>query len=286
MGRNKKAWKRKKIPEKIVRFNAESKRKFYLLDGPPYVNGIPHVGHIKTTTFKDIWGKFKFMQGFSVWFQPGFDCSGLPIENAVEKKLKVKSKKDIEERIGLKNFIKACKDLAEENLHVWMDLYKDIAAWRGWVEPYLTYKNYYLESGWWTVKRLYEKGLLVEGYKPGFWCPRCETVLSGYEVTDSYKNLEDPSIYILFPVKGVENEFLLVWTTTPWTLPANVAICVHPDETYVKVQVGENRLILAKKRLQSLSDLEIGYRILEEFPGSKLEGMKYSPVLDLSLIHI
>ncbi|MCX6815154.1 MAG: isoleucine--tRNA ligase [Candidatus Aenigmarchaeota archaeon] len=276
-------WKRKKIPERITDFGSSKKPKFYLLDGPPYVNGIPHVGHVKTTTFKDIWGKFKQMQGYSVWFQPGFDCSGLPIENAVEKQLGIKSKKDIE-RLGVEKFIKACRDLAEQNLHIWMELYKSLGAWRGWQDPYLTYKDYYLESGWWTIKRMYEKGLLVEGTKPSFWCPHCETVLSGYEVTDSYKNLEDPSIFIKFKVKGKKDESLLVWTTTPWTLPANVAIAVHPDETYVKVKTGAGEiLILAEKRLEELHRFEIGYHMLEKFPGKKLAGMRYEGILDVPL---
>lgn len=290
-------WKDKRIPERITDFaKSGNRKKFYLLDGPPYVNGIPHVGHVKTTTFKDIWGKFKKMQGFDVWFQPGFDCSGLPIENAVEKKLGIKSKKDIE-KLGVENFIKACRELAEQNLHVWMNLYKSLGAWRGWQEPYLTYKDYYLESGWWTIKRMHEKGLLAEGTKPSFWCPHCETVLSGYEVTDSYKNMEDPSIFIKFPVAGkkstsspsgeqlVSKEYFLVWTTTPWTLPANVAICVHPDETYVKARVGGEILILAEKRLEELHRLEVGYTVLEKFPGKKLEGMAYEPVLDVPLQH-
>ncbi|MEM5812549.1 MAG: isoleucine--tRNA ligase, partial [Candidatus Aenigmatarchaeota archaeon] len=277
-------WKRNKIPERVVDFSRRGGKKFYLLDGPPYVNGIPHVGHIKTTTFKDIWGKFKYMQGFSVWFQPGFDCSGLPIENAVEKKLGIKSKKDIEEKIGIENFIKECKSLAEQNLHLWMELYKELGAWRGWVEPYLTYKDYYLESGWWTVKRMYEKSLLSEGTRPSFWCPHCETVLSGYEVTDSYKNIEDPSIYIKFPVKNSDKEYLLVWTTTPWTLPANVAICAHPEESYVRVRTGSGEiLILAEKRLEILHRLEIGYSVIEKFPGKKLEGLRYEPALDVPL---
>jgi len=251
-------WKKEKIPERIVKFD-QKKPKFYLLDGPPYVNYVPHVGHIMTTTFKDIWGKFKFMQGFSVWFQPGFDCSGLPIENAVEKKLGIKSKKEIEEKIGIEKFIGECKKLAEQNKDIWLGMYRKIGAWRGWLEPYMTYKNYYLESGWWTVKQLYDKGLLAEGYRPGFWCPKCETVLAGYEVTDSYKNLEDPSIFIKFPVMGKHNEFLLVWTTTPWTLPANVAVVAHPDETYVKAEISTGeKLILAEKLLRVLEDLEYG----------------------------
>ena len=274
-------WKKEKIPERIVKFD-QKKPKFYLLDGPPYVNYVPHVGHIMTTTFKDIWGKFKFMQGFSVWFQPGFDCSGLPIENAVEKKLGIKSKKEIEEKIGIEKFIGECKKLAEQNKDIWLGMYRKIGAWRGWLEPYMTYKNYYLESGWWTVKQLYDKGLLAEGHRPGFWCHKCETVLAGYEVTDSYKNLEDPSIFIKFPVMGKHNEFLLVWTTTPWTLPANVAVVAHPDETYVKAEISTGeKLILAEKLLRVLEDLEYGYKIIEKFPGKKLDGLKYEPVLDL-----
>ena len=266
-------WKDNKIPEKISNNKA---KKFYLLDGPPYVNGVPHVGHVKTTVFKDVWGRFKAMQGFAVWLQPGFDCGGLPIENAVEKKLGIKSKSDIE-RIGIDVFISECKKFAKGNELTWINMYRKLGAMRGWLEPYLTSENYYIESAWWTIKRLFEKGLLVEGFKPGFWCSHCETILSGYEVTDSYKNVEDPSIYIKFPVKG--DEYLLVWTTTPWTLPANVAIAVHPDETYVKVRCGDDILILAEKRLGVLES----HKILEKFSGKKLEGMKYKPLLDVPL---
>ncbi len=274
-----KLWSDEKIPEKIVEMDWK-KKKFYLLDGPPYVNGLPHVGHIKTTAFKDMWGKLKHMQGFSVWFQPGFDCGGLPIENEVEKRLGIKSKNDIEEKVGVDKFIEECKKFAKGNEPVWINLYKNIGAWRGWLDPYLTSENYYLESGWWTVKQWFEKGFLVEGHKPGFWCPRCETVLSGYEVSDSYKMMEDPSIFIKFPVKG-KKEYLLVWTTTPWTLPANVAIVAHPDETYVRVRVAEEILILAEKRLEEFENLEMGYQVIEKFPGKKLEGLKYEPVLNV-----
>jgi len=276
-------WKKNRIPEKIVDFKANLKmrKKFYLLDGPPYANALPHVGHVKTTTFKDVWGKFKFMQGFAVWFQPGFDCGGLPIENAVEKKLGIKSKSDIE-KIGVDFFIRECKKFAEMNVKMWLDLYKKIAAWRGWLEPYLTSANYYKESGWWTIKKLYEEGFFVEGFKPGFWCPKCETVLSGYEVSDSYKNLEDPSIFVKFKVKR-KNEFLLAWTTTPWTLPANVALCVHPDEYYVKVEVNGEKLILAEKRLTIFEELELGFKIIEKMKGKDLEGLKYEPLLDVPL---
>lgn len=273
-------WKKDGTVEKIVEFPSKGK-KFYLLDGPPYVNGVPHIGHTKTIVFKDMWGKFKTMQGYDVWFQPGFDCGGLPIENKVEKKLKVRSKKDIEE-IGIDKFIEECKNFAEENKSVWMDLYKNLGAWKGWKEPYMTHKNYYLESGWWTIKQLYEKGMFVESKKPGFWCPHCETVLSGYETTDSYKDVEDPSIYIKFKIKDVD-EYLLVWTTTPWTLPANVAITVHPDETYLKIELNGEKLILAEKLIEDvLSKIENpDYKLIKKLKGSELEGIKYEPVIDV-----
>lgn len=275
-------WKQEKVAEKITKMDPK-KEKFYLLDGPPYVNGTPHVGHAKTTVFKDLWGRLKYMQGFAVWFQPGFDCGGLPIESAVEKKLGIKSKGDIE-KMGVDFFINECQALAKGNEHVWIDFYKKIGAWRGWLAPYLTSENYFIESGWWTVKQWFEKGMLVEGTKPGFWCTHCETVLAGIESSESYKNLEDPSIFIKFRLKGPK-EYFLVWTTTPWTLPANVALAVHPEETYVKIQSGSEIFILAEKRLEEIDKLVHegilqSYGMLEKFPGKDLAGMSYEPLLD------
>jgi len=273
-----KIWKKGKIPEKIVKFDMK-KKKFYLLDGPPYVNGVPHVGHSKTTTFKDVWGKFKFMQGFAVWFQPGFDCGGLPIENAVEKKLGLKSKSEIEDKVGLDKFIEECKNLAKGNERIWLNFYKNVGAWRGWLDPYLTSENYYLESGWWTIKKWFDAGLFVEGHRPGFWCPHCETVLAGIEASESYKELEDTSIYVKFKVRN-KDEYLLVWTTTPWTLPGNAAIVAHPDETYVKAKVNEEVLIIGKDRLDALAELGYGYTVIEEFLGKDMDRMEYEPLLD------
>ncbi len=272
-----KMWADQQIPDKIVRMGKG--KKYYLLDGPPYVNGVPHVGHAKTTIFKDIWGKFKFMQGYAVWFQPGFDCGGLPIENKVEKELGIKSKGDIETKVGVDKFIQACHSFAKGNEPIWLNFYKKVAAWRGWLEPYLTSENYYLESGWWTVKKWFEKGLFVEGHRPGFWCPHCETVLAGIEASESYKDVEDPSIYIKFKICD-RNEYLLVFTTTPWTLPANAAIAVHPDETYVKVRVNDQVLIIGEKRLEEFQRLEMGYTVLEHIQGKNLAGIKYEPILD------
>ncbi|MCD6590436.1 MAG: isoleucine--tRNA ligase [Candidatus Aenigmarchaeota archaeon] len=278
-------WTENKIPEQIVKFDPKKKGKFYLLDGPPYVNGVPHVGHIKTTTAKDIWSKFKHMQGYSTWWQPGFDCGGLPIEHAVEKKLNIKSKKEILEKVGVDKFVEECKKFAEGNKNIWLDIYKKLGAWRGWVEPYMTYKNYYLESGWWTVKKMWEKGMLVQGEKPVFWCPRCQTTLAGYEVTDSYKEVTDYSVYVKFPILGQSFTYIIIWTTTPWTLPANVAIAVHPDEMYVKVKVRGEYYLLAEKRLKDVFE-EVGiekYEIVEKLKGKDLAGMKYEPVLDIPL---
>jgi len=272
-------WEKEKIPEKVTEFKKENK--FYLLDGPPYVNDKPHVGHVRTATSKDIWGKFKKMQGFNVWFQPGFDCGGLPIENKVEKKLNIREKSDIL-KIGIEKFIEECNKFAVGNEKAWLSLYKKLGIWRAYLKPYLTSDNYYKESGWWAIKKFYEKNLLVKGEKPNFWCPKCETVLSGYEVTDAYRDIASPSVFVKFKIKD-RDEFLLVWTTTPWTLPANVALCVHPDEKYVKVEVDGEKIILAKKRLELLEELNKKYRIIEEFEGKKLEGLQYEPLLDIPL---
>lgn len=278
-------WEAERIPQKIVNFD-KKRKKFYLLDGPPYVNQVPHVGNSKTTTMKDIWSKFKQMQGFSSWWQPGFDTHGLAIENMVERNLGLKSKKEIIS-FGVEKFMEEARKLAQGNEKFWLELYKTMGAWRGYVEPYITFKNYYIESGWWTVKTLWEKGMLVRGEKPIHWCPHCETAVSGYEVTDSYAEVKDPSIFVKFPVVGKPNEYFVVWTTTPWTLVSNVAIAVHPDEYYAKVKVGNEILIVAEKRVEAIFKdmLKLDYKIEEKILGKKLEGMKYKPVLDLPTQH-
>ena len=274
-------WESKKIPQKLTKLSKD-KKKFYLLDGPPYVNDIPHVGHVKTTTLKDIWSKFKLMQGFSSWFQPGFDCHGLPIENKVEKELGIKSKKDIE-KMGTDKFIEACKEFASGNEEKWLELYKALGAWRGYVEPYLTYKNYYIESAWWTFKQIANKGMLYRGEKPTFWCPHCQTALSGYEVTNNYVEVKDPYIYVKFPLANRENEYIVIFTTTPWTLVSNVAIAVRADQYYVKVRVGNEHLIMIENRvepvLKELCGLE--YEIEERFLGKELDGVRYLSVLEV-----
>lgn len=273
-----KNWKKIKLLDKLEKKNSKGK-KYFLLDGPPYANFVPHVGHVRNSVFKDFNIRLEFMKGRNVFFQPGFDTHGLPVENMVEKKLKLKSKKDIE-KLGIKNFTSECKKWAATNKDLWMKVYDKLGSWYSWKEPYLTYENYYLESGWWSFKQLWEKDFIYEGKKAVTWCPRCETALSGYEVTDSYKDLVDPIVYVKFKVKD-KDEYLLVFTTTPWTLVSNVAIAAHPEGTYVKVETSKGNLILAENALKLLEELEIGYKVVKKFRGAELEGLKYEPLLNV-----
>ncbi len=277
-------WEEKRIPQRLAE-HRKGKEKFFLLDGPPYINAMPHVGHVKTTTCKDIWTRFKYMQGFDAYVQPGFDCHGLPVEVIVENELGVRAKKDIE-RLGIDKFDAACLAKILNNEKIWMSVYRDLGALRAYFEPYFTYKNYYIESAWWTLKRLQERGFLYEGKKAIHWCPKCETALSGYEVSDSYKDVTDPGVYVKFRLKGKDNEFLLVFTTTPWTLPGNVAVFAAPEAIYVKVKtqddVGrEEILVLAKDLVKTVFEAaQRDYEILDEFPGKKLDGLEYESLLD------
>ncbi len=272
-------WRKQQLLSLLEKKNA-GKKKYFLLDGPPYANNVPHVGHIRNTMGKDVMIRLKFMQGYNVFFQPGFDTHGLPVENMVEKDMHLASKKDIL-ALGVEHFTKRCKELAAMNKDWWLEVYDMMGSWYSWKEPYLTYNNSYIEAGWWTFAQLWKKGLVYEGKKPVFWCPHCETALAGYEVTDSYKVLSDPAIYVKFRVKGKENTSLLVYTTTPWTLVSNVAVAVHPDEPYVLVETAQGNLILAKPRLSLLEELGVGYKILEEFQGKTLDGVSYEPLLDV-----
>ena len=277
-------WEAEKIPQKTQeRLSDKKAKKFFLLDGPPYTNALPHVGHVKTTACKDVWSKFRQMQGCASYLQAGFDCHGLPTEVMVEKELGVTAKSDIEHKIGIAQFDAKCLEKAVNTEVRWTSYYKQLGAWKGYFEPYFTYKDSYIESAWWTAKKLHEKGLLVEGDRSIHWCARCETSLSGYEVSDSYKDVKSPSIYIKFKVHNAD-EYLLVWTTTPWTLPANVAVAAHPEETYVRATCKEDgkTYIFAKKRLEPL-EKETGkkFAVISELAGADLDGLQYEPLLDL-----
>lgn len=272
-------WNKNKLNSKLI--NKKGK-KFYFLDGPPYANNIPHVGHVKNTVFKDMLIRRYFMKGYNVMFNPGFDTHGLPIENMVEKNLNLGGKKEIE-KFGIDKFMNECKKNAALNKNIWMRVYEKLGSLYALKEkPYLTYDNSYVESGWWSFSEMHKKGLLYEGEKPVMWCPHCQTSLAGYEVTDSYKEVKDPGVYVLFKLRD-EDAHLLVYTTTPWTLPANVAVAVAPEENYVKVEVNGKKIILGEKRLEKLSQMGFGYSVIETFKGKKLVGKHYEPLLDVPL---
>ncbi len=260
-----KFWKKNEIYEKVRKRKG---KKFFYLDGPPYANGNPHPGHLLNRTHKDIIRRYKWMNGFNVWDQPGFDCHGLPIETAVEKKFGLKNKQDIV-NFGEKRFVKECEDLARKNVKLMSDVFYRLGEWATWNKPYLTIDDSYLESVWWSFKELWKKDLVYKGERVLHWCPRCGTALApNYEIV--YKNLSDKSIYVKFPVKGRDNEFLIIWTTTPWTIPFNLAVMVHPNFDYVKIKNGLETWIVAKDLVKNLGDFEI----IETIKKKKLEGVE------------
>ncbi len=276
-------WEREKVYEK-VRSERANGPKFNFLDGPPYPSSdMPHPGTLWNKVIKDSVLRYWRSKGYNVLDRPGWDTHGLPIEVMTEKSLGFKNKKEIEE-YGIANFVRKCMELVYRNVNSMTKHFKNFAVSMDWDNPYMTLEDSYIESAWWGLKRIWESGRLNRSERPVHWCPRCETVLSDYEVSQEYRDLMDPSIYVKFPVRGKDGEYILIWTTTPWTLPANVAVMVHPEEEYVKVRVGGDVLILARKRLEKVMK-EAGveeYEVLESFPGRELEGLRYNhPLEDL-----
>lgn len=272
-------WKENDVYNKVKKAR-ENGPDYYFLDGPPYVSGAIHLGTAWNKIIKDMVIRFRTMQGYNVRRQPGFDMHGLPIEVKVEQALGLKYKKDIEEKVGVENFIKKCKEFALTNLKIMTEQFKMLGVWMDWDNPYMTIKNEYIESAWFTLKKAWEKGLLEKDQRVLHWCPRCETALAEHEVRGEYKIREDPSIYVKFPVEGKENEYLLIWTTTPWTLPANLAVTVHPEYEYAKVRVSfdgkEEYWIVAKALVERvLHEAGVKGEIVEEFKGEELEGLRY-----------
>ncbi len=277
-------WERNSIYMKVKEKSMSSPRKLYFLDGPPYASAkVIHIGTAWNKVIKDSLLRYFRMMGYNVWDKPGYDTHGLPIEVKVEQMLGIKTKKEIIEKVGIDKFVMKCRDYARENLEAMTEQFKEIGVFMDWDNPYITYEDEYVESGWWLVKKAWEKGLLYKGHRVVHWCPRCETTLADYEVSE-YKNLEDPSVYVKFKVKGTDNEYLLIWTTTPWTLPANAFVMAHPDLEYVKVRVDGEKLILARSRLERVMQ-EAGvkdYEVVEVLRGSDLEGLEYEhPLEDL-----
>ncbi len=267
-------WKAEKIPEKNRERNRNSKKKFYFMDGPPYATGHIHMGTALNKILKDVAIKSKRMQGFDVFDRPGFDTHGLPIENQIEKQLGFKSKQDIE-TFGVKNFVEKCRQYATQYIGAMSLEFEDLGVWMDWNNPYLTLKKEYIEAIWWTFKKADEKKLLYLGLYPVHVCPHCETAVAYNEI--EYTKQTDNSIFVKFPLKGEKNKFLIIWTTTPWTLPGNTGVMAHPDFEYAEIELSNGEhWILAKELVEKLmNSIEAGYTVKKTFKGKELNGLKY-----------
>ncbi|VVB83045.1 Isoleucine--tRNA ligase [uncultured archaeon] len=276
--KSKEIWKKyKKEIENAIQDDPK-KPIFSFLEGPPTANAPPGLHHLEVRTFKDIICKFKYMNGFSVPRKGGWDCHGLPVEVQVEKKLKLASKKDVV-KYGTDKFIKQCREDVFSNIEEWNKSTEELNYWVDLKHPYVTLENDYIESVWWSLKELYNRKMLYEGHKVVPFCPRCGTPLSSHEVALGYQDVSEESVYIAFKIKGKNNEYILAWTTTPWTLPGNVALAVNPKVDYVRVRLDDGDiLILGKEKL----DLVKGnYKIEKEIKGKDLVGIEYEPLYDI-----
>ena len=227
-----KFWRDEDVFKKTVKLR-EGAPAFTFFDGPPTANGKPHIGHVETRAIKDIIPRYRTMKGYDVLRKAGWDTHGLPVELEVEKMLGLDGKPQIEE-YGIEPFIKKCKESVWKYKGMWEDMSERVGFWADMEHPYVTYDNNYIESEWWALKTIFDKGLLYKGYKVVPYCPRCGTALSSHEVAQGYKNVKEVSAIARFHVKGMENTSFLAWTTTPWTLPSNLALCVNPGATYVR----------------------------------------------------
>jgi isoleucyl-tRNA synthetase len=265
-------WKEKDIIKRNFQMN-EGHEYFTFYDGPPTANGAPHIGHVVTRVIKDLIPRYKVMKGYKVLRKAGWDTHGLPVELEVEKALGISGKPEIE-KYGVENFIKKCKDSVFTYATQWKDMSERVAYWIDMDNPYVTYQNEYIESVWWSLKQLWDKDLLYKGHKIVPYCPRCGTSLSSHEVAQGYKDVKDSSAYVKFKLKS-ENAYILVWTTTPWTLPSNVALAVNRKYDYVEIINHDEHLILAK---DLLSRIEGEYEVVREFKGEELLDQEYEPM--------
>lgn len=275
-----KFWRKDNTMQKSLR-NRKGKKNFTFYEGPPFANGKPHVGHALTRVFKDIIIRYKTMQGFYIERKAGWDTHGLPVEMEVEKQCKLGTKKDIEE-FGVGKFTKKCYESVFHYKDLWDKFTERIGYWIDLKNPYATCTNDYIESVWWVLKQIWDQELVYEGYKVLPYCPRCGTTLSSHEVAQGYKEVKEDSIYLKFKLKDRKNTYFLVWTTTPWTLPGNVALAINPNIFYTTVKVNNERYILAKDRLKILDELlNEDYEVIEdEIKGKDLINLNYIPPFD------
>ncbi len=270
-------WSENKVFEKSVDKN-EGKECFTFYDGPPTANGKPHIGHILTRVMKDLIPRYKTMKGYQVLRKAGWDTHGLPVELEVEKLLGIDGKGEIE-TYGIEPFIKKCKESVWKYQGEWERMSARVGYWVDMENPYVTYDDNYIESIWWALKKIADKDLMYKGHKILPYCPRCGTSLSSHEVAQGYQNIKEKTIFVKFPVKGAEGEFFLVWTTTPWTLSSNVALCMNPKENYVKIKANDEIYILAEALVASHFE---EYEIIETKKGIEFEGMEYTPLYNLN----
>ena len=275
-------WKENHIFEKSME-NRKEGETYTFYDGPPTANGKPHIGHVLTRVIKDMIPRYRTMKGYMVPRKAGWDTHGLPVELEVEKKLGLDGKEQIEE-YGMEPFIKQCKESVWKYKGMWEDFSSTVGFWADMEHPYVTYYDDYIESEWWALKEIWNKKLLYKGFKIVPYCPRCGTPLSAQEVSQGYKTVKERSAVVRFKVVG-EDAYFLAWTTTPWTLPSNVALCVNPDETYCKVKAADGYIYymaeaLLDKVLGKLAkeEGEKAYEVLETYKGTDLEYKAYEPL--------
>ncbi|MCL2702155.1 MAG: isoleucine--tRNA ligase [Defluviitaleaceae bacterium] len=274
-----KFWEDNKIFEKSIGLR-EGAPVFTFYDGPPTANGKPHIGHVITRAYKDAIPRYKTMKGYKVLRKAGWDTHGLPVELEVEKELGLTCKQDIE-KYGVESFIKRCKESVWRYKSEWEDMSRRVGFWADMENPYITYDNNYIESVWWAVKQIWDMGFIYRGHKIVPYCPRCGTSLSSHEVAQGYKDVKEDSAFVLFKVKDAENEYFMAWTTTPWTLPSNVALAVNPDEYYVRAKDDSGRImILAEALVTKVLGEEA--EVLSRFLGKEIDRKRYEPLFDFA----
>ena len=274
-----KLWKKQDVFKKTVE-QRKGKPEYVFYEGPPSANGRPGVHHVLARAFKDMFPRYKIMRGYHVSRRGGWDTHGLPVEIEVEKQLGFNNKQQIEE-YGIDKFNALCKNSVFTYIQDWEKLTDRIAFWVDLETAYVTYENEYMESVWWILKNFWDKDLLFKGYKVVPYCPRCGTPLSDHEVALGYEEVADPSVFVRMPLVDKPDTSLLVWTTTPWTLPGNVAVAAHPEVDYVTIERDNDgtkeKLILARSLVEKIFKDEI-VMVLDSFKGKKLKGMKYNPL--------
>jgi len=273
-------WRRNDIFRKALSKN-EGAEPFTFYDGPPTANGKPHIGHIITRAVKDLIPRHRAMKGYDVLRKAGWDTHGLPVELEVEKLLGLDGKPQIE-AYGIEPFIEECKKSVWKYKGDWERMSERVGFWADMEHPYVTYENEYIESVWWSLKTIADKGLLYKGHKVVPYCPRCGTALSSHEVAQGYEEVTEPSAFVRFAVKGRPNTYLLAWTTTPWTLPSNVALCVNANEEYCELANGGETLIFAKALVSQVLGEENNANILRTFKGRELLGTEYEPLFNIA----